>query len=36
MKAPDLGVEVLGRAQAAAVDGLALDDAVPDLDELEP
>jgi hypothetical protein len=32
----DLGVEVLDRAEGAAVDGLLLDDAEPDLDQVEP
>ena len=32
----DLGVEVFHRAEGAAVDGLAFDDAEPDLDEVEP
>ena len=33
---PDLGHEVVDGGEAAAADGLALDDAEPDLDQVEP
>jgi hypothetical protein len=32
----DLGVELADGAEAAAVDGLAFDDAEPDLDQVQP
>jgi len=32
----DLGVEVADGAEGASVDGLAFDDAKPDLDEVQP
>jgi hypothetical protein len=33
---PDLGVEVVDGSEGSAVNGLAFDDAEPDLDEVKP